>query len=175
MDELRKCPFCGGDAEVISAGRGKYQAQARCTQCHCELGAWYISKQAAAHAWNTRAEKKPTDAVREFAERYERRIAELEEKITESGVRATGGTLTADQVREAWCGNLRRDCIYDPPTPDWQAIADELNARAEQTCCDVSLDSSEQFYCSECECTVDMPLLWGELNYCPNCGAKVVG
>lgn len=28
--------------------------------------------------WNTRWHPKPTDAVREFAERYERRIAELE-------------------------------------------------------------------------------------------------
>jgi hypothetical protein len=36
--------------------------------------------------------------------------------------------LTAEQVREAWTGNLKRDCLYDPPMPDWQAIAEELNA-----------------------------------------------
>lgn len=44
------------------------------------------------------------------------------------------GTLTAEQVREAWCGHLRRDCLYDPPTPDWQAIADELNATLGDAC-----------------------------------------
>ena len=44
---------------------------------------------------------------------------------------ATGGILSAEQVREAWCGHLKRDCLYDPPTPDWQAIADELNAELE--------------------------------------------
>lgn len=48
------------------------------------------------------------------------------------------------------------------------------NSRAERTCHDASVDSSTQFYCSECECTVDVPLLWGTVNYCPNCGAKVV-
>jgi hypothetical protein len=32
-------------------------------------------------AWNARATRKPTDAVREFAERYERRIAELEAEV----------------------------------------------------------------------------------------------
>ena len=41
-------------------------------------------------------------------------------------------------------------------------------------CHDVSLDKSTQFYCSICECTVDVPLLWGSLKYCPHCGAKVV-
>ena len=36
-------------------------------------------------AWGERKEKKPTDAVREFAERYEKRIAELEKQIEEKG------------------------------------------------------------------------------------------
>ena len=46
------------------------------------------------------------------------------------------------------------------------------NARAERTCRNASLDNS-QFYCSMCECTVVMPLLWGDLKYCPGCGARV--
>ena len=52
-----------------------------------------------------------------------------------------------------------------------EAIA-AWNARAERTCRNVSLDNS-QFYCSMCECTVVMPLLWGDLKYCPGCGARV--
>ena len=54
-----------------------------------------------------------------------------------------------------------------------EAIA-AWNARADRTCYDASVDSSAQFYCSACECTVDVPLLWGAVNYCPNCGAKVI-
>lgn len=101
--------------------------------------------------------------------------------------------LTAEQVREAWCGNLKRDCLYDPPTPDWQAIADELNARldmqaddyqqaaeywrrmyeeafAERTCRNLSKDFAV-FHCSVCgyferDCAC--------ARYCPSCGAKVV-
>lgn len=34
-------------------------------------------------------ESKPTDAVREFAERYERRIAELEEQLTKRTCKPT--------------------------------------------------------------------------------------
>lgn len=54
-----------------------------------------------------------------------------------------------------------------------EAIA-AWNSRVERTCRDASVDSSVQFYCSECECTVDVPILWGAVNYCPNCGSRVV-
>lgn len=53
------------------------------------------------------------------------------------------------------------------------------NTRAERTCHSVSA-SSNFFRCSECGCeimfTVDgwKPLYMGRVNYCPNCGAKVV-
>ena len=40
-------------------------------------------------------------------------------------------------------------------------------------CYDVSVDES-QFICSKCECTVEIPMLWGVLNHCPDCGAKVM-
>lgn len=62
--------------------------------------------------------------------------------------------------------------FIDNYTTEAEAIT-AWNARVERTCHDRSVDSSEQFYCSECECTVDKPLLWGELNYCPGCGRKV--
>ena len=48
------------------------------------------------------------------------------------------------------------------------------NTRHVETCHDASLECESQFICSLCECTVDVPLLWGEVNYCPNCGAKVL-
>ncbi|MBQ1450847.1 MAG: hypothetical protein IIZ12_07970, partial [Eggerthellaceae bacterium] len=59
----------------------------------------------------------------------------------EQAIAATlgGGKLTAEQVREAWCGHLRRDCLYDPPTPDWQAIADELNAELGSGTCEFNV------------------------------------
>ena len=54
---LLPCPFCGGEAIVTCAGRGKYQTQVRCTRCNCTLSEWFASKKAAVEAWNTRAER----------------------------------------------------------------------------------------------------------------------
>ena len=68
------------------------------------------------------------------------------------------------------------DCLGYVETEYFDAKDDAIsawNTRAERTCRDISLDRSTQFYCSECECTVEVPLLFGTLNYCPNCGRKV--
>ena len=56
-----------------------------------------------------------------------------------------------------------------------QSAIDAWNTRVERTCEDASVDKTTQFYCSKCDCTVEVPLLWGIVNYCPNCGARVVG
>lgn len=58
------------------------------------------------------------------------------------------------------------------------------NTREERTCHDVLADDEQFFRCSQCGCEVMLHVevhtstwnaLWaGELNYCPNCGAKVV-
>ena len=90
----------------------------------------------------------------------------------------THGTLTAEQVRKViFDGSVYASydgVQYYANGISMQAIADELNAElGSGTCHDISVDSSTQFYCSECECTIEIPLLWGEINYCPNCG-KVV-
>ena len=81
--------------------------------------------------------------------------------------------LTSEQVREAI--EKRFDFDVWVPAERWQAITDELNAeRHVETCENMSVDETKQFYCSECECTVDTPLLWGVVNFCPDCGCKVV-
>jgi len=86
-----------------------------------------------------------------------------------------GGGEHNETVYTVMCDNDA--CEMNVTTADHLTEAEAKaawNARAERTCCDASVDSSTQFYCSACECTVDVPLLWGELNYCPNCGAKVI-
>jgi hypothetical protein len=73
---------------------------------------------------------------------------------------------------------LKRDCIYDPPTPDWQAIADELNARAERTCEVNDCDSGEMdidVYALSCGHVAYYPSVYESVpSYCPECGARVV-
>ena len=98
------------------------------------------------------------------------------------------GTLTAEQVRETvekhW-HDLSAD--YDMPEAtalpeysyDWQAIADELNARGERTCKSTTDDNAWCFVCSECgksfpRSNLHLAHNHGEINYCPNCGARRV-
>lgn len=95
------------------------------------------------------------------------------------------GTLTAEDVRSF----LNRNSVFDDTTwmhgrqelvfdeDDLQAMADELNATLGRgTCeqiltdCDDGLMPPFTAHCSACGAE------WGFTpNYCPNCGAKVVG
>lgn len=99
------------------------------------------------------------------------------------------GTLTAEQIKrihdviEKHWHDLPAE--YDMPEAtalpeysyDWQAIADELNARAERTC-HAESDLSE-WVCSACQCWIPLGLTpenikhASEWRYCPHCGARV--
>ena len=100
------------------------------------------------------------------------------------------GTLTAEQVREAVMSADR----WEKPMGDtgltnthliirddgWQAIADELNARAERTCRIVESEPDDEAWVYRhefsCECGQRNLFTTDRIppNYCPNCGAKVV-
>ena len=95
--------------------------------------------------------------------------------------------LTADQVRDAiFNGSVYASfdgAKYYADGISMQAIADELNAklnaRAERTCISTTDEKAWCFVCSECGKSFPRHELHlahnhGEINYCPNCGAKVV-
>lgn len=155
--DLLPCPFCGEDAHFVhyeSYDNDDWSVE--CVNADCELEPstrCYFTKEQAIEAWNTRSEREAATLG--------------------------GGRLTAEQVREAWTGNLKRDCLYDPPMPDWQAIADELSAALDCGECemeyggDVTEDTArvmDVYFCSECgspnynDC---MP------HYCIYCGKAV--
>ena len=90
--------------------------------------------------------------------------------------------LTAEQVREAI--EKRFDFDVWVPSARWQAIADELNARAERTCRN-SKDKWSRlakylFVCSECgwnladvgNDAIDISTML--MKRCPFCGAKII-
>lgn len=61
----------------------------------------------------------------------------------------------------------------------WESIK-KWNTRAERTCRSTTDDNAWCFVCSECEKSFPRSQLHlahnhGEINYCPNCGARVVG
>ena len=95
---------------------------------------------------------------------------------------AKRGTLTAEQVREAIEANswAETSTIREFNDSSWQAIADELNARAERTCEVESKIFIEgeyvtcPYYEYEMECGGEFR--WDEVeppSHCPNCGGEV--
>ena len=90
-----------------------------------------------------------------------------------------GGTLTAEHVREAIFNNSSYASYdgarYYADGIRMQAVADELNARAERTChiemypMGLHEEDGEAPICSACRVAIDE-----DVYYCPNCGAKVV-
>ena len=55
IEELKPCPFCGGDAEITKWHEG-YFVECKKQRCGGTIGA-YKAKQKAIEAWNTRAER----------------------------------------------------------------------------------------------------------------------
>lgn len=71
-----------------------------------------------------------------------------------------------------WCNN--KECECAPETREHFTEAEAItawNTRAERTCKDISGKNWWAFECSECGEMIEQ----GVPEYCPSCGAKVVG
>ncbi|MBP3577691.1 MAG: Lar family restriction alleviation protein [Lachnospiraceae bacterium] len=99
MEELKKCPFCGGEAELIKYKHREY-ASTFAVSCkgNCIKQYDYRDKDRAIEAWNNR--------VNEFdAEKYEKLVlADMERKHTEqqlllSELKAVLPTTTEAEIR----------------------------------------------------------------------------
>lgn len=56
MAELKKCPFCGGKAEIRRDSETETFFVVICTNCPTTVGrSWFDKKQEAINAWNRRA------------------------------------------------------------------------------------------------------------------------
>ena len=55
MIELKPCPFCGGEANLVQGSSGKLLPWVRCRDCGAETSD-YDSVEEAAEAWNRRAD-----------------------------------------------------------------------------------------------------------------------
>ena len=157
---LLPCPFCGGEAHIsddYSSERGMVYS----VWHNCPAGGDYhpygqgVGMLQVTSAW--------------FSSR--------EEAITAWNTRATHGTLTAEQVREAIRKYAEDDScyIFEVYGEMCGPIADELNTMLERgECSNADYDYPYLFECSECgwECC-DTYSCDSEFNYCPNCRRKV--
>ena len=61
VNDLKPCPFCGGEAYVKTwwggGTIGRYVNRVQCKKCRCNSGDW-MQKPKAIEAWNRRVEDK---------------------------------------------------------------------------------------------------------------------
>lgn len=53
MDDLKPCPFCGGEADMVQPGTYKYSCIVECQNCGCRLESSDEGEHSG-RAWNTR-------------------------------------------------------------------------------------------------------------------------
>lgn len=57
MSDLKPCPFCGGDADIMLDEVGVFVEYLPCCQsCDGMIERWFNTEEEAAAAWNRRAE-----------------------------------------------------------------------------------------------------------------------
>lgn len=155
------CPLCGGNMHDPITKQWKnclgdisYSAWIKCWNCNLTLetdGCGYETEEAAEKAaiatWNTRA---------------------------------THGTLTAEQVREAAKSGSHK---YKSPVDDgiwikkydWQAIADELNAKLGSGTCEFEINTDmTAVKCSECGYKLPKGADLATTRFCGGCGKRCV-
>ena len=72
-DELRECPFCACNAEILPSKRPKGGFLVKCVEFDCQTARWGATRTSAIKAWNTRA----TDTQLELAVKALRNIDNL--------------------------------------------------------------------------------------------------
>lgn len=101
MTELKRCPFCGAEAELVRNSSGSYFARCTNKQCAAKTRLYHENEVGARIAWNKRAE--PTcdrDALLALADKMEN---------VRSGYTAKAWfTFNARRIREA-CGEEAKD------------------------------------------------------------------
>ena len=89
MDELKPCPFCGGEASTRLFYKGKYRVH--CNACDAHSGDVCDTEADAIDAWNTRAERTCTQIdVTDTRKPYTTHMTECSE---------CGGVLALDEYR----------------------------------------------------------------------------
>ena len=80
-EELKPCPFCGGEAKIIEdrhlSGQPYYWIC--CSKCKIEQGKTYSSKYYATHVWNTRVPKSVSNRVIQYTVPHYRHCIEYKE------------------------------------------------------------------------------------------------
>ena len=178
--ELLPCPFCGGEVRIGETEFDPGVLFFECADCgvYVEPKNCYADERKAIEAWNARADYHG----------YKQAAIAAWESIKAWNTRAEHGTLTAEQVM-AIAGKHQPDYCSDTHVCfDWQAIADELNAKLGSGTCDdlggIDANGESTFHCSKCGCILSLydsegvntlctSFICDYPRFCPECGARI--
>lgn len=186
-NELKPCPFCGGEAERSCIARRKVipcsdvendaslqtelSMQVYCTECDAKVSASaqdvddLVNK--AVDAWNTRANE-ANDDINDERRYVAARLREIDTSEWSCYGHEFDERMTAELMTACGC-NFGQDW-QDMELKD--RLADLIEPEPERTCRYESTNRCT-WACTSCGREVDV--LHRGYNYCPNCGAKVIG
>ena len=88
-DDLKPCPFCGGEAELCGMVGTRY---IRCTSCGCDGPIFQDTKKEAVESWNTRSDR---------IEELEAKLAKAEWLLVDATVQLEEGKIKTRRNRAA--------------------------------------------------------------------------
>lgn len=124
MNELKPCPFCGGEAKFVHIFENPEKCMVSCRECDGGIDAVFANEEAAAEAWNRRAQPANEPLTLEQL-RYERmgyinvkQAVETELKAWSFSTTSRGieekfefdgiGELTAEDYGKTWLAYRRK-------------------------------------------------------------------
>lgn len=164
---LKPCPFCSAEPEVLSDGHRTWGLVQHNDGCLFHVYPKHEIPESDFAAWNNRTPieydgwfylPKPKEGIVVYGE--------PEITRTENGYKVRQIADVADEAARKWGEELGEYVM--------QRICEIWNSRAERTCenvWDVEQTGRLRFKCSDCG-AVSLEIT---PNYCPDCGAKVVG
>lgn len=169
--ELLPCPFCSAEPEVLSDGRRTWGLVQHNEGCLFPVYPKHEIPESDFAAWNTRAAYEMDGWF--YLPKPKERLAAISEpsiEMTENGVKSSCGIDVFEKAVRKWREQIERESEKEII----EHICDVF--KPERTChrvLDGELASKPGWHikhrCSECGEKLN------SVNYCPNCGAKVVG
>lgn len=86
--------------------------------------------------------------------------------------------ITKDRAKQFVCGHCNEVCSEEPCEPsacDWMAFIDKEPAADVAPVVHGRWIAMHDEFCSCSLCKYPVYVAWGQTNYCPNCGAYMMG
>jgi len=133
-EEIKPCPFCGGDAELLTWFEETEARHIQCTDCKCMTGIPHFERSFAYDQWNTRTTPPIDNAERDEAlediweYHYGRMTAEKYLYLHRKTFQAALQQPQLNELREKVDEELREYFLGEPKLTDYNKALDDVLA-----------------------------------------------